>query len=309
MQRGVWMATVALLAACQATPTPQACVAQWHSTLPVVMRGALAVVPAAVNGQVVGLGLDTGAQTTTVTPELVASLDLRPDPGMSALRVSGMGGNAYSQVVALDSLRLGGVTYRKIDVFAASLGKVGRQTELPVAGLVGEDLLSRYEVGFDIGHRAVSLYSARGCASVKPPWSAPVAIPLRLSENNHLLFPVELDGQPMTAMLDSGSASDMVLERGAARLHLGVEALAADRVLPMQGVGERLVQARLHRFASLLVAGEQLRDVQMLVLDAVLPGVDLILGMPFLRERQVFISHETGQMFVRPVRALPLAPK
>lgn len=287
-----------LLAACQGSPGGSTCTVQWHSTLPVVMRDSVAVVPARINGETVGLGVDSGAQTTVVTPELVATLDLRPDPGMSARRLAGLGGNAYSQMVALGSLQLGGVVYRKIDVFAASLGALGRG-DLAVSGLIGEDLLSRYDVGLDIGHREISLYTVRGCATVSPPWGTATPTPIRLSEHNHLVFPVELDGHRLTAMLDTGAGGDLLLERGADALHLTPDLLAHDSVVADQGIGERAVSNRMHRFATLQVGGETIHAPMIAVSDGSDPGVDLILGMEFLHDRQVFVSHATAQMFVR----------
>ncbi len=294
----VWFAPLLLLAACQAAPGGGACMVQWHSTLPVVMRNATAVVPARVNGEVVGLGVDSGAEHTTVTPELVAALDLRPDPGMSASRMSGLGGNAYSQVVGLDSLLFAGVTYRKIDAYAASLGSLGRG-DMAVSGLAGEDLLSRYDVGFDIGHREISFYTAHGCDAVSPPWGASAPTPIHLSEHNNLVFPVELDGHRLTAMLDSGAGTDLLVDRGADAMGLTPELLAHDRVVTGSGIGERTVTNRLHRFATLHVGSETIHAPLLAVSDGSVPGVDLILGMGFLHDRQVFVSHATAQMFVR----------
>ena len=305
LAQGIAATALALLAACQGAPGGGgACTVQWHSTLPVVMRHTMAVVPVRINGETVGLGIDSGAQNTTVTPELVAALDLRPDPGMSARRIAGIGGNAYSQVVALDSLQLAGVTYRKIDVFAASLGELGHR-DLAVSGLVGEDLLSRYDVGFDIAHSEISFYTARGCDTVSPPWGAATAIPIHLSEHNHLVFPVELDGHRLTAMLDSGAGSDLLLEHGADALGLTPASLAQDRVLAGMGLGERTISSRLHRFATLQVGGETIQAPLFAVSDGLVSGVDLILGMDFLRDRQVLVSHATAQMFVRPGAGAP----
>ena len=295
--RGLAPVGALLVAGCQGA-SGGACTVQWHSTLPVVMRQALAVVPVRINGETVGLGVDSGAPNTLVTPQLVAALDLRPDPGMSRRRLAGVGGNAYSQVVALDSLQLAGVTYRKIDVDAASLGKLGGG-DMAVSGLVGEDLLSRYDIGFDIGHREISAYTVRGCATVSPPWGAATPIPIHLSDVNHLVFPLELDGHRLNAVFDTGAASNLVLEGGAAALGLTPDKLAQDRVIAGEGIGERTTSSRLHRFATLRVGDETIRDPQLLVSDYSEPGVDLILGMRFIRDRQVFVSHATAQMFVR----------
>ena len=295
--RGLAPVGALLVAGCQGA-SGGACTVQWHSTLPVVMRQTMAVVPVRINDETVGLGVDSGAQFSTVTPELVAALDLRPDPGMSARRLAGLGGNAYSQVVGLDSLQLGGVTYRKIDVFAASLGALGRG-DLAVSGLIGEDLLSRYDVGLDIGHREISLYTVRGCDTVSPPWGTAAPIPIRLSEHNHLVFPVELDGHRLTAMLDTGAGGDMLLERGANALHLTPDLLAHDSVVAGQGIGERGVDVRTHKFTTLRVGQETTQGPVIGVSDASVEDIDLILGMGFLRGRQVFVSHATAQMFVR----------
>lgn len=294
------LAPLLLLAACQASPGGGACTVQWHSTLPVVMRQALAVVPARVNGEVVGLGVDSGAAGLVVTPELVARLDLRPDPGMSAQRATGLGGNAYSQVVAIDSLQFAGVTYRKLDAFAASIGQLGRE-DMAVSGLVGEDLLSRYDVGFDIAHREISFFTVRNCATVSPPWGDAAPIPIRLSEHNHLVFDVELDGRRLVAMLDSGAGEDLLLERGASTLRLSEARLEHDPAATSLGMGERTISSRTHRFATLKVGNETIQDPVMQVAEAGEndPDIDLILGMDFLRDRQVLVSHSTARMFVR----------
>lgn len=297
--RCTWVAPLLLLAACQGgAPGGGACTVQWHSTLPVVMRNALAVVPGRINGEAVGLGVDSGAPHTVVTPELVAALDLRPDPGMSARRIGGVGGNAYSQVVGVASLQFAGVTYHKIDVDAASLGELGHK-DMAVSGLIGEDLLSRYDVGFDIGHREISFYTVRGCDSVAPPWGAATPIPVHLSDQNHLVFPLELDGHRLNAVLDTGAGNSLLLQNGAATLGLTPDRTAQDRIVAGEGIGERKTADRLHRFATLQVGGETIRDPQIVVSDYSEPGVDLILGMPFIRDRQVFVSHATAQMFVR----------
>ncbi|MGI3778002.1 MAG: retroviral-like aspartic protease family protein [Janthinobacterium lividum] len=293
------MAPLLLLAACQGgAPGGGACTVQWHSTLPVTMRDGHAVVPARINGEPVGLIVDTGAEHTAVTPELVAALDLRPDPGMINSRVTGIGGNAYSQMVGLDSLTFAGVTYRKLDAAAASLGASGRG-DMAASGLAGEDLLSRYDVGLDIGHREISFYTARGCDTVSPPWGTATPVPIRLSEHNNLVFPVELDGHRLTAMLDSGAGGDLLLDSGANALGLTPAMLAQDRAFTGTGVGERTITNHLHRFATLRVGGETIQAPLVAVSDGSVPGVDLILGMGFLRDRQVFVSHATARMFVR----------
>lgn len=295
--RGLAPVGALLVAGCQGA-SGGACTVQWHSTLPVVMRQTMAVVPARVNGETVGLGVDSGAPHTLVTPELVAALDLRPDPGMSSRRIGGVGGNAYSQVVALASLQLAGVTYRNIDVDAASLGQYGRK-DMAVSGLIGEDLLSRYDVGFDIGHREISFYTVRGCNTVTPPWGAATSIPIHLSELNHLVFPLELDGHRLNAVFDTGAGTDLLLEGGAATLGLTPYKLKQDRITTAQGIGERTLTNRLHRFATLQVGSEIIPEPLIEVSDYSEPDVDLILGMSFLRDRQVFVSHATAQMFVR----------
>ena len=136
-------------------------------------------------------------------------------------------------------------------------------------------------------------------ATVSPPWGASTPIPIHLSEHNHLVFPVELDGHRLTAMLDSGAGSDLLLDRGADALGLTPASLAQDRLLAGMGLGERTISSRLHRFATLQVGGETIRAPLLAVSDGSVSGVDLILGMDFLRNRQVFVSHATAQMFMR----------
>ena len=78
-----------------------------------------------------------------------------------------------------------------------------------------------------------------------------------------------------------------------------------DSIVSGEGIGERTVAYRLHRLATLRVGGETIRGPQIMVSEFSEPGVDLILGMPFLRDRQVFVSHATARMFVRPNAGAP----
>ena len=88
-------------------PSAAACSLAWHSTIPLLIQASLPTVPAEINGNVVGMIVDSGSGSTMVTPEAARQLGLRPvkDYERSA-SVSGVGGGAFYEVDGVQTLRL-----------------------------------------------------------------------------------------------------------------------------------------------------------------------------------------------------------
>jgi hypothetical protein len=64
-------------------------------------------------------------------------------------------------------------------------------------------------------------------------------------------------------------------------------------------VGPAPVPMRLHRFSELQIGPEVTRNPQLWVASArVVPIVDMLLGVDWLRTRRVWLSYATRQFFV-----------
>jgi hypothetical protein len=174
----------------------------------------------------------------------------------------------------------------------------------PVAGLLGADLLSGFDVELDVPHRHLALHRiespSSGCEQAVPRgWSGPFdTLPLRRSDNR-LLTEVAVNGVKMTALVDSGALSITVGD-GAAR---GAGVTEAELQRDPGGIGGGVDMRELpyhwHRFASLTIGREVIRN-PVLTVSPLHEEADLLLGSPFFATRRVWLSYASGRMFVQP---------
>jgi predicted aspartyl protease len=188
---------------------------------------------------------------------------------------------------------------------------IGDSNGRTIDGLIGADVLARFDVDFDLPGGAVRLYRAAACATA-PPWSTrSVAIPANRTRSGRLFVPVRVNGQLLLAMLDSGFSSTTITTRAAARLGVTPAMLAAD---PAAGVTRGIDLSdqpnRWHRFAEVQIAGEVFHNRQVIVAELAAADIDMLIGTDFLAERRLWLAYSATRVFVeRPggavVSALP----
>lgn len=291
------LATLALLAAC-APQSQTVC----RADLPLQDRFNLLIAHVTVNGTSVAGIFDTGAQTSAVTDHLVTRLGLLSDPRHGSL-MSGVGGEGMAQNdVLVDQFALAGYDAGAGHVPVIAL-PVDDSAGERLGALIGADVLAHFDIDLDIaGHRAV-LYDADRCQGPLPDWDMPFAtVDLHETWSQRLLLKVKVDGQDLTALLDSGATTTVIDLPAARRLGITEAMLAAEPGGEGFGAAGVNFQRVLHVFHSLDVAGETLTAPRLAVLDRSLQEADMLLGLDWLRLHRVWISARKGVMYVaRPV--------
>ncbi|MBN9560901.1 MAG: aspartyl protease family protein [Alphaproteobacteria bacterium] len=247
-----------------------------------------------IGGVPASLLLDTGAEAGLVTPEAALRLRLPLDPSRQTL-VQGTGGaGAVIPHVMLGGLAIGGLELPPRSVPVGPLPAIPR-TLPPVAGLLGADVLSGFNVEIDTRHGHLALHRVSGECDVPVPWAHDV-VPLR-RVGDRLIASARLDDHPLDALLDTGALS-IALDTGAA-LKLGVTAdtLASDPGGISGGVDMREVPFHWHRFASLAIGRIVIRH-PVLTVTQVREATPMLLGASWFAGRRVWLSYATARMFV-----------
>jgi len=92
-----------------------------------------------------------------------------------------------------------------------------------IAGLVGADYLSNYDLDLDFGGGKLNLFSQGHCQGQVVYWSSDyLQQPIELDHNHHVFLPITLDGRQLKAVLDTG-ASDTFLPLPDARWQFGLD--------------------------------------------------------------------------------------
>ena len=282
-----------------AAPAFAACRVEQRATVPLTRAGGLLLVPVAINGQQEDFVLDTGAERTVVGMAAADRLRLARDEWVST-DIQGAGGRDRQRLGRPDSLSLGGVALRRRTVAADNSVVVGPIPEAVggrrIAGLLGEDFLSPFDLDLDVAGGALTLYAVTGCAGrfLPPPWARYEAIAAWRPVRNVLAVPMRVDGALLQAELDSGAASTVVTLPGMIQLNLAGG--GPDRGT---GFGAGGLAARRQRFAAVQVGAAPPAPTELLVAPVrTLRSIGALLGADWLASRRVWVSWATDQVFV-----------
>nr|WP_246495099.1 retroviral-like aspartic protease family protein [Ameyamaea chiangmaiensis] len=268
--------------------------------LPLRNDGGYLSVIAVVDGVSVRFVIDTGAEGGLITPALARSLSLRRDPASSSFVQGSRGGRTVPNLI-VPSLALGDVRFGPLSVPMGALPGSPTLTP-PVGGLLGADLLSRFDVEFDVPAGRLRLWALG--SRLPPPWAAYELPALR--EGDRLRIEVRLDGARLMALLDSGARSRVVSEAVARQLGVSADDLARDPGGTTAGVDLHAVLYRWHTFRSLVVGGEH-ETAPVLTVSPLAPDTEMLLGSDWFAQRRVLIAYGESRLFVRRAGTVPHA--
>ena len=272
--------------ACEPTPIAR---------LPIEIRNRLLTVPVSIDGQVLRLIVDSGAERTTLSEAAAARLKLPRDMKRIVTSV-GVGGSGVNADGVVSNFTLGSTHLTPVERVA--VGKFGFDGTL-ADGLLGADILLAFDLDIDVAGKVLTIYSLRGCTNSRPRWQEPFeAIRGVTVKKDRLLIPFQLDGVSGQAILDTGASHTTIGVQMAKRLGLTEESMSLDRKIVQAGVGAGSTTAHYHWFRELRI-GPAAKTGLMLSVLSVDAGIgDALIGADFLEGRRVWLSFSTKQVFV-----------
>jgi predicted aspartyl protease len=279
-------------------------------------------VPVKINQIHKSMMVDTGGFFSVVTAEVANQLKL--PTRHTRFEIIGVAGDT-TNVAAHTTFSLGSLYANSVD-FMVMPDAGGYADDVgDVAGILAPNLLHSYDVEIDFASMKFSLLSQDHCDGKAVPWPANTvsAVPMKLDSSNHIQIPVKLDGQDLTAMLDTG-AIHTVLNLELAQANFGLKLGDADT--PEVGRLLRSPESKtyFHRFKSLSMEGiaianptvrlipdlmrnkmmepnDSLKGGSRLPAGTAKPGFgDLILGMNVLRQWHIYIAYKEQMVYLAP---------
>lgn len=256
-----------------------------------------AIVPASINGQAASMLLDTGDEGLTVTPRARLALGLSEDQ-RHRTTVHGIGGDLVSFNAELEHLELGGYEMLQTSASVAEM-PILPPVKPPLAGVIGADVMSSYDMEFDFHGRRVGLWQRTGCASASPVGQGPYATLRLLRTSGSLVtLDVSVNGLILRALLDTGAASTTLNVGAASRLALPA-ASAGDKTYYSRGADGSDVVTHRALVAALAAGGLVNNAMPVLVGPVHVPFADMMLGVDFLQGRRLWISYENRVAFIQ----------
>jgi predicted aspartyl protease len=304
----------ALAALALSPPVPAACKLGQLAELPVTMRGA-PLVPVAINGHATNMLVDTGAWKSSIWRPAAASFGLKIVS--AGITTSGAGGRDDASMVDVRDFTLAGYTVHDLTLYAVGRGESG------FSGLLGEDLLSKLDVEFDLPAGAIRLIDAKGCEGDQVVYWANSYFMLPLvrppMNTNFIEAEVVVNGHELLALFDSGASSSTITTDAVKRPGMSPESTpsgaASDR-----GIAGKSIATEIGTFATVTIGQETIQHAPLRIEDLwgadrttrtgsliARSGIvdpdspdrepDLVIGADFFKAHRIFIARNRKALY------------
>lgn len=280
--------------------------------LPLRLAHNKLIVDGAVNGQPVGIMVDTGSNITLMLRPAALRLGL-PLQDVRGRRFFGVGGETQVQATVISEFKLGQSTRKGWRMIVAGENDFGDD----VAVILGEDFLSQVDVEFDLAHGAIRFYQSRDCEGVSlahwaPNGSDKVEMEAIYDASPQIVVPVEINGRPLRATLDSGAGVSVLDKSEAASLGITPTTPGVVAVGSGIGFGEKAVGYWIAPLQSFVIGDEITRNPTIPFGDLwkdtahlgrgshvqqKIQAPSMLLGADFLRAHRVLVSHSQRKVY------------
>jgi Aspartyl protease len=265
------------------------------------------VVPVIIDSSDEKLLLDTGGRVSQISRATAKSLDL-PIRG-SDLQLSDMAGNVSDGRTTAKRLILGLKEEKGVQLSIAPNPDLG--TKLPYDGLLATDLFVDADLDMDFGAGRLTAFSTDHCAGQVIYWPADAvaAVPVTVRDNL-ITVPIQVDGKPMTAVMDTG-AQYTVMNLALARQQFGLTPDSPGMKPVTETSGEKSIMAYGHVFDQLTFRGVAVKNLEIyLMTDQTAfhepfrnlggndTAPDVIIGMDVLRHLHVYFATKEERLYI-----------
>ena len=284
-------------------------IADW----PIRLERNRLLVDGAINGQKIAVMLDTGSMKTLILRAAAVRLGLSLSDATRE-RLFGVGGETKVEVAVVDEFRVGQAVQKQMRMLVAGEHDLGDQ----VAVLLGEDFFQRFDVEFDLAHNAVRLFQPKDCDGVSLAyWANTGAGEVEFEALNEMrpriILPIQINGEPLKAMLDSGASLSVLEKADAARVGVTPETSGVIATGGGRGMGKRSVDTWLGPFRSFTIGNETIRDTEIRFSDTfkdatysvtgsnvpkkIKTDSSMMLGADFLRSHRMLVAHSQRKIY------------
>jgi len=329
MARSVFFAAVVAVwaTACTvASPALADCqlglVAEFH----VDPKASVPIADGEINGHPVKVLIDTGSTFTSVVASQAIALKL-PAFHNHTIESYGVGGERAGFEVTIQSLKVGQLEARNLHFIT-----VGSPSEASdVAIILGNDILSRYDVEFDMADGYIRLLKPQGCSPDQLVyWNKPYSqADLVASDRDSpvVMATALLNGKRQPVQIDSGADVTIVDEHVAS--NLGVRRGGAGEV-HIEGLGPQDRAGWIGQFDSFALGDEQIAHPRLTVIKLAQDTVDnggaymvpksldgntpptMLIGADFIRAHHLLIGVQEHVLVFSysggPIFSAPAAP-
>lgn len=253
------MAAAMIMSLSAAAPAAAACQMLQIAELDVTVQNNMPVVPVTIDGQSVQMILDTSYTRTQVSRSAAKDLHLKLRP--SVVSFYGPRGLDVADMAIVRDFAFAGSMAHQFSIYVT--GQVGSTGN--VVGVIGEDVLSHFDIEFDLRSRKIRFFAPKDCKGDQVAYWAHDYFVVDLTHTavpDLPLFDVMLDGRKVLATLSSGDPQSTVTTQA-----LGLSGIKPESAVQaagaMEGVSEKPINSSVVVIPSLTIGQETLQNAKL----------------------------------------------
>ena len=269
--------------------------------LPITMSGMRPTFTAKINGADARFTLDSGAFYSMITSATAAQFQLRLRPGPYGLRVKGVGGSADTSLALVKVFTLAGIPLKDVE-FLVGGSEIGGDS----IGLMGQNLLEKFDVEYDFARGVVRLFKAEDCKhTLLAYWTTPELALSMLDispvtpSRPHTTGTASINGAKITVVFDTGASNSVLTARAAARAGVKPDMAGVVDAGYASGIGRSKVKTYIAPFSSFKIGdGEEIKNARLRIADIDLDEGDMLLGADFFLSHHVFVANSQHRLYL-----------
>jgi tetratricopeptide (TPR) repeat protein/predicted aspartyl protease len=285
--------------------------------LPVTIEGTRPVIAAKFNGESVRLLVDSGASFSQISSAAVEQFKLRTGMAPLGFTVRGIGGTTVPTVATVKQFTLGNVDVPNVE-FLVTGNEVGSNGGV---GLIGQNLLQKWDVEYDLANGMLRLMRDEDCHGVMLAyWLKPgesfteISIPRPTLAEPLTIGSAYINGVKIRVIFDTGASLSVLSTKAAERAGVKTDMPGVTDGGSSRGIGRSMVKTYIAPFDSFkFEGGEEIRRTHLRIADFNMDVADMLLGADFFLSHHVFVAHSQNKLYFTynggPVFNLSAAPQ
>ena len=265
------------------------------------MSGMRPTFTAKINGADALFTLDSGAFFSMISSATAAQFQLRLHPAPFGLRVKGIGGSTDTSLATVKVFTLAGIPLHDVD-FLVGGSEVGGDS----IGLMGQNLLEKWDVEYDFARGVVRLFKAEDCKhTLLAYWRTPeqdlsmMDIGYTTPMRPHTTGTASINGAKITVMFDTGAWNSVLSLKAAARAGVKPDTPGVVEAGYYSGIGRGRVKTYIASFSSFKVGdGEEIKNARLRIADIDLDEGDMLLGADFFLSHHVYVANSQHRRYL-----------
>jgi tetratricopeptide (TPR) repeat protein len=268
--------------------------------LPITMNSLRPTIPVKINNRDAKFVLDSGAFYSLMSSATAAEYNLKLTPAPFGFRIMGVGGSAEAKIATVKEFTIVGITIKNVEFL------VGGSEVAAYEGLLGQNLLEKFDVEYDLVSGAIRLFRTEGCEhTLLAYWLKPdqdyssMHIDAIDPANPHTIGVAYVNGQSIRVAFDTGAFTSVLSAKAAARAGIKPDSEGVIEAGYSGGLGRGRVKTYIARFASFKIGdSEEIKNARLRFADMDLGFADMLLGADFFVSHHIFVANREHKLFL-----------